>query len=270
MPTFENKFARLTDLPSMPSLLMEAVQQINGKQNLTALVDKIAQDPSMTVRILRIANSPFYGMSREIGSLREAVVLLGLTRIRDMLLSICFSNMLPARHKDFDYNLFWHHSLAVAECARQLAGLSGNNPDFAYTAGLLHDIGDLVIVMLFPNEFSQLIKVSTTYGIAEEQKLLGFDHTTMGAKATEYWNLPQEIQQAIEQHETPPNSATTKSLGLLVYTANLLILEQADESALGEHRPICTALAILNVSIDQAAHCTDSGRQFADQLLTLS
>ncbi len=91
MPTFENKFARLTDLPSMPVLLMEALQQTNDKQNLTALVDKISQDPAMVVRILRIANSPFYGMSREIGSLREAVVLLGLNRIRDMLISICFS-----------------------------------------------------------------------------------------------------------------------------------------------------------------------------------
>ncbi len=85
MPSLKNKFACLTDLPSMPVLLMEALQQINGKQDLTTLVDKVSQDPSMVVQILRIANSSFYGMSREIGSLREAVVLLGFSRIRDML-----------------------------------------------------------------------------------------------------------------------------------------------------------------------------------------
>jgi len=271
MPTLKNKFACLTDLPSMPVLLMEALQQINGKQDLTTLVDKISQDPSMVIRILRIANSSFYGMSREIGSLREAVVLLGFNRIRDLLISICFSKMLPERHKDFNYRQFWHHSMAVAECTRQLAGLSGNSPDFAFTAGLLHDIGDLVIVMLFPDEFSRLVKVSAKFGIEEEQKILGFNHTTIGGKAAQYWNLPQEIQEAIEQHETYPESATTKSLGLLVYTANLLIVntEQSDKSALEEHEPICTALAILNISIDQAAHCTDSGRQFANQILTL-
>ncbi|MDO9047368.1 MAG: HDOD domain-containing protein [Methylobacter sp.] len=271
MPTLKNKFACLTDLPSMPVLLMEALQQINGKQDLTTLVDKISQDPSMAVQILRIANSSFYGMSREIGSLREAVVLLGFNRIRDLLISICFSKMLPERHKDFNYRQFWHHSMAVAECTRQLAGLSGNSPDFAFTAGLLHDIGDLVIVMLFPDEFSRLVKVSAKFGIEEEQKILGFNHTTIGGKAAQYWNLPQEIQEAIEQHETYPESATTKSLGLLVYTANLLIVntEQSDKSALEEHEPICTALAILNISIDQAAHCTDSGRQFANQILTL-
>jgi HD-like signal output (HDOD) protein len=113
MPSFENKFARLSDLPSMPTLLMEAIQQIDGKQSLMELVDKIAQDPSTAIRILRIANSPFYGMSREIGSLHEAILLLGLNRVRDMLLSICFSSMLPTQHKDFNYRQLWRHSMAV-------------------------------------------------------------------------------------------------------------------------------------------------------------
>jgi putative nucleotidyltransferase with HDIG domain len=270
MPTL--KFACLADLPPMPTLLMEALQQINGKQNFTTLVDKIGQDPSMVIRILRIANSPFYGMSREIGSLREAIILLGINRIRDMLISICFSRIVPARHNDFNYGQFLHHSMAVAECTRQLANCTGTSPDFAFTAGLLHDIGDLVIALFFPNEFSQLVKVSAEFGIEDEQKLLGFNHTIIGGKAAQHWNLPQEIQEAIEQHETHPESGATKSLGLLVYTANVLIVntEQADEFALEEHEPICTALAILNVSIDQATRCTDSGRQFANQILALS
>lgn len=272
MPAFKNKFARLADLPSMPALLMEAVQQINGSQNLTTLVDKMSQDPSMAIRILRIANSSFYGMSREIGSLREAVVLLGLNRIRDMLIGICFSKMLSAWHKDFDYSLFWRHSMAVAECTRQLANYTGTSPDLAFTAGLLHDIGDLVIVMLFPDEFSQLIQVSAKFGIETEQKLLGFDHMTLGGKAAQYWNLPQEIQEAIEQHETPPKPDADKSLGLLVYTANLLIIkaEQSDQSALEEHELIRAALAILNVSTDLATQCTNNGQQFADQVLILA
>jgi len=108
---------RLVDLPSLPALLIEALQHTTGDQSLTNLADKIGQDPPMVVRILRIANSPFYGMSREIGSLQQAIVLLGLNRVRDMLLGVCFSKMLPVRHKDFDYPLFLHHSMAVADCA---------------------------------------------------------------------------------------------------------------------------------------------------------
>jgi hypothetical protein len=80
MLLLQDKFTFLSDLPSMPVLLMEALQYMNDKQSLTKLADKISQDSSMTVRILRIANSPFYGMSREIGSLREASILLGLNR----------------------------------------------------------------------------------------------------------------------------------------------------------------------------------------------
>jgi putative nucleotidyltransferase with HDIG domain len=272
MPTLKNKFACLADLPSMPVLLMEALQQINGQQHLTTLVDKIGQDPAMTVRILRVANSPFYGMSREIGSLREAVLLLGFNRIRDMLVSVCFAKMLPARHKDFNYRQFWHHSMAVAECTRQLAGYTGSSADLAFTAGLLHDIGRLVIVVLFPDEFSRIINESDSPLIETERRILGFDHVEMGGKAAQYWNLPVVIQEAIEQHETPPEPGAAKSLGLLVYTANLLIAvtEQSDESALEEYEAICAALAMLNISTDQAVLCADSGRQFADQIVTLS
>lgn len=270
MLTLKNKFACLADLPSMPTLLMEALQQVNSKHDMTTLVDKISRDPSMAVRILRIVNSPFYGMYREIGSLREAIVLLGINRVRDILVSICFSKMLPIRHKDFNYSLFLHHSMAVAECTRQLASCTNTSPDFAFTAGLLHDIGDLMIVMHFhPDEFSQE-QASTL--IETKRRLLGFDHMEIGGRAAQHWNLPTAIQEAIEQHETPPQPGAAKSLALLVYTANLLIVkvEQSNEFALEVHDPICTALARLNVSIDQATHCTDSGRQFADQIITLS
>ena len=218
----------------MPMLLMETLQQLNGKQDLATLVDKISQDPSLTVRILRVVNSPFYGMPREIGSLREAIILLGFNRIRDMLTSICLLKMLPTWHKDFNCNQFWHHSMAVAECARYLANYADNNADLAFTAGLLHDIGDIVIVVLFPDEFSQLIKLSPKFNSAAERQLLGFDHMAAGGRAAQYWNLPVAIQTAIEQHATPPDMDTGKSLSLLIYAANVLIVkaEQADDKAL--------------------------------------
>lgn len=271
MTDIKNQFACLANLPSMPVLLMDALQQMNGKQDITVLADKIGQDPSMAVRILRIANSPFYGMSREIGSLREAIVLLGLNRIRDMLIGVCFSKLLPTRHPDFNYQQFWHHSMAVAECTRQLANCTGISPDLAFTAGLLHDIGRLVIVVLFPAEFSQIIKVSDVPQLETERQLLGFDNVEIGGKAAQHWNLPEAIQAAIEQHQTPPAAGAAKSLSLLVYTANLLVVraEQVDADQVDEQESIRTVLAVLNITLDQAAHCTGSGQQFADQVVTL-
>lgn len=271
MSVLKNKFACLANLPSMPVLLIEALQQLDSEQNLTTLVDKIIQDPPMVIRILRIANSPFYGMPREIGSLREAIVLIGFNRVKDMLVSICFSKMLTAGHKDFNYHLFWHHSMAVAECSRQLAHYSGSSPDLAFTAGLLHGIGYLVIAVLFPDEYSRIINESAYPSVETERRILGFDNTEIGSQTAQHWNLPVAIQEAIEQHKTPPEPGAAKSLALLIYTANSLIAEtaKADESVLEEHEPIRAALAPLNVSIEQAMHCTDSGRQFADQIITL-
>jgi putative nucleotidyltransferase with HDIG domain len=267
----KDKFVRLAELPSLPALLMEALQQLNDTSNITLLADKIGQDPPLVVRILRIANSPFYGMAREIGSLREAIVLLGINRVRDMLFGICFSQLLPVRHKDFDYSMFWQHSMAVADCTRRLASYSGISPEFAFTAGLLHDIGRLIIVVLFPDEFSRIINESNQDLSVAERQLLGFDHLEIGSKAARHWNLPLAIQEAIELHETPPAWDSPKSLALLVYVANLLVAEsiQVDESSLEERQAIQLALDILKIPIDQTATFVKTARQFADQIVAI-
>jgi HD-like signal output (HDOD) protein len=260
---------RLVDLPSLPTLLMEALQCTADNQSLTNFADKISQDPPMVVRILRIANSPFYGMSREISSLRQAIILLGLNRVRDMLLGVCFSKILPARHKDFDYPLFLHHSMAVADCARQLSIYTGIGQDIAFTAGLLHDIGLLVIVMLFPGDFSRIINEPHPNRVETERRILGFDHLEIGGKAAMKWNLPVAVQEAIELHETPPTRDSTKSLALLVYAANLLVTEaeQGDGSGLERQQAITDVLDKLDIPIDLAADWTNTSRQFADQIV---
>ena len=267
----KEKFARLNELPSLPALLMEALQQLNDNQNVTTLADKIGQDPPLVARILRIANSPFYGMPREIGSLREAIVLLGINRVRDMLIGVCFSNMLPVRHKDFDYTLFWHHSMAVADCTRQLANYTGISPEFAFTAGLLHDIGRLIIVVLFPDDFSRILNESNHHLAITERRILGFDHMEIGGKAAKYWNFPVAIQEAIELHETAPAHDSTKSLASLVYAANLRVAEtkQPHESSSAEQEAICLALDNLDIPIDQAALFVNTARQFADQIIAV-
>jgi putative nucleotidyltransferase with HDIG domain len=262
---------RLVDLPSLPALLIEALQHTTDDQSLTNLADKIGQDPPMVVRILRIANSPFYGMSREIGSLQQAIVLLGLNRVRNMLLGVCFSKMLPVRHKDFDYPLFLHHSMAVADCARQLANYTGIAQDIAFTAGLLHDIGRLVMVLLFPDDFSRIVNEPLPDSVETERRILGFDHVEIGSKAARHWNLPVVIQEAIEQHETPPAQDATISPGLLIYTANLLVTaaEQDDGSGLERQKAITHVLDQLAIPVDQATRWVDTSRQFADQIVAI-
>lgn len=265
------KLAHLHGLPSLPTLLMDALQHTSGNANLIDLAGKIGQDPHMLVRILRIANSPFYGMSREIDSLREAIVLLGLDRVKEMVLGVCFLKILPLQHKDFDYRLFWHHSMAVASCTQQLAAETGIGQDVAFTAGLLHDIGLLGIVLLFPDDFSRIISESSPNRLEAERRILGVDHANIGGQMARYWNLSLAIQEAIEQHESPPSPSAKISLGLLIYTANLLVksLDIDPDSALNYQEAVAEALNLLKTPIEQATQWAENSRQFADQIVAI-
>lgn len=273
----EDIFARLSELPSLPVILMDALRQLDGAQDIVSLVDKMGRDPVLVARLLRIANSSFYGMSREIASLREAIVVLGFNRVRDLLISICFSQMLVSQQQHFDYTDFWHHSMAVADCSRQLARSTGFNPDITFTAGLLHDIGQLVIVFLYPESIVRQIFNTQTVGsfakmhhvISEnERKILNFDHTEIGSKAALYWNFPEVIQHAIELHETAPLANTSPSIGLLIYSANLLVIMASNCSNDSEMDiNLRVALEILAIPISSALSLAENARAFADQVI---
>lgn len=264
----KSQTALLADLPSLPTVLMDALQFTTGSQNLSNLANKISQDPHMAVRILRVANSPFYGMSREIGSLQEAVVVLGLNRVKNLLLGVGFMNLFPLGRQDFDYSRFWQHSMAVAECARQLAINAGIDQDIAFTAGLLHDIGLLAIVLLFPDDFSRITAEPHQNRIEAERQILGFDHTEIGRDVAKHWNIPMTIQLAIEQHETPPAQDEGISLGLLIYVANLLVRsEQSDDPTLAYPAAVAQLLEMLHIPIDQAISWTSASHQFANQVV---
>ncbi|PPC90913.1 MAG: histidine kinase [Methylobacter sp.] len=272
MDTIPNeKLARLSELPSLPTLFLDALQQINDDRYTSVLAEKIGNDPSLVARILRIANSSFYGRSREIGTVQEAILLLGLSRVRDILIAVCFSKLLPMPKTTFDYTQFWHHSMAVGECTRQLAHYSGINQDLAFTAGLLHDIGRLIIAVFFHNEINDLLNAGKPLSVGEEQQRLGFNHMQIGGKAALHWKFPQAIQEAIEQHETPPAPDAEKSLTVLVYAANLLIqlAEKTTEEMSDVPESLRPALDILAIPNDKSVLSVNNARQFADQIVAI-
>jgi HD-like signal output (HDOD) protein len=267
----QEKFARMAKLPPLPSQLMEALQQLHTDQHTAYFADKISLEPILVTRILRIANSPFFGMSREIGSLREAIILLGLDRIRDLMLGICLTKMLPIDNRCFNYKLFCRHCMAVADCTRQFANYTGTSPHNAYTAGLLHDIGRPVIIVLYPEFIKQIANESTLLSSATERQLFGFDHLELGGIAAKHWNLPLAIQESIEFHETPPAINNDQSLPSLIYVANLIIAgeKQFVGSPTEYEFAINSALEKINIPFAEAQIFANTGQQFADQIVSL-
>jgi putative nucleotidyltransferase with HDIG domain len=267
-------FSRLNELPSLSTLLLEALELLNSGYDAHELAEKIGRDPAMTAKILRIANSPFYGRARQIASLTDAIVLLGRNQIGDLLLSVCFTNLIPTKIENIDYLFFWHHSIAVADCTRKLALVCDIEAEMAFTVGLLHDIGRLIMITLYTEQYRVLFDDSSLalHNLGEqEHALLGFDHAQIGGQVAKLWNFPAKIQKAIEQHEYAPSPGVPVSLSALIYTANLLVyqVQQAGNANQALQRTIMDALELLAVSTEQASRIAQDSLKYADHITAL-
>jgi len=195
-------------LPSLPTVVMELLASLDQEDiNIEALAAKITQDQALTAKTLRLANSSFYGMAHQITTIAEAIAILGFRTVRGLVTTAAlidtFSNQAPGHLR---FTPFWRHSIAAAVCARQLAVHLKLNAEQAYTAGLLHDIGRLVLATEFPREFEEVMTYRALHDctpLAAELAVLGIDHATVGQVLTQHWRFPLVMQQAVASHHAP-------------------------------------------------------------------
>ncbi len=173
---------------------------------LDVLQSLLSKDQALAARVLRIANSPFYGLSRRVASLHDATVVLGVHTIRNVVTAAgviaLFDDDSP---QAFSRVKFWQHAIGTGVASRVLAGRCNQDPEVAFTAGLLHDVGKLILQTLLPDEFARIMQHcwSEKCLIREsEATILGFDHTFVGAKAAEMWRLPLNVRDAIGGHHS--------------------------------------------------------------------
>ncbi len=211
-------------LPSLPSLVIEILENFdNEKLDVATLAHKIACDQAIVARVMRVANSPFFGLSGQIGSIPEAISVLGFNNLRGLVMAASIINAFPQSGKDFDWTTFWQHSIAAAACGKVLARHIGLNPETAFTAGLLHDIGKLVMGVYFPQAFIQVNEYndcSTYEALRAEQAAVGMDHAELGGEIAKRWCFPTEIREAIELHHVS-DLQQGETLADVVYIANL-------------------------------------------------
>lgn len=196
---------RVRDLPSLPAVVVELLITMEQPDIDThALAARIALDQALTAKTLRLANSSFYGLQSKVTSIAQAIAVLGFHSIRTLVTACSITASFPrSAVPGFDFEAFWRHAIASAACARVLARLIGVNPDTAFTAGLLHDIGTLVLASLYPFDYQQVVAwqrehdCSTT---AAEQQVFGTDHAAVGAALAEHWKFPLQIRQAVAAH----------------------------------------------------------------------
>ncbi|ADW17583.1 diguanylate cyclase [Desulfobulbus propionicus DSM 2032] len=200
--------ASLPTLPAVAAKVLEVTSQDDiSFPDLTTL---IAQDMALSARILKVANSALYCFPQKIGSISQAVSLLGINAVRSLVLSFTFLSMGEAQsHDRFDLNQFWERSLVGATAARLLAEQTGRmDPEEMFTIGLLQDIGCLIFALTIPRRYDRLTQ-HLTAGSAEvcelslEEEYIGLTHTISGAEIGRLWALPSPILAAIRYHHDP-------------------------------------------------------------------
>ncbi len=203
------KVLKSSSLPTLPSVASKLVE-ITSKPDATMqeIASLISKDISLSAKILKIANSAFYSFPNQISSISQAVSILGINAVRSLALSFTFLSIRgQARDDRFDYRRFWEKSLAAAVCAKLISEIiEERDPEEFFIAGLLQNIGELVLARVFPAQYD-LVLEETAKGecsaVAAEKKILGADHQLVGYEVARSWHFPAILIDPICYHEAP-------------------------------------------------------------------
>lgn len=217
------------ELLSLPQTLSEVLRITKDeKSSAQDLATVLMRDPAMTAKMLRIANSPFYGAGRQITTVTQAVMTLGIRTVTALTLSSSVYKLVGDWKTAIDRARFWRHSLEVAIGSRMLSEALGRKPaEESFVAGLLHDIGILVMESSFPEQYRK-VWLRAQQGedlISIEEEIWGTNHARVGKFLLEQWHLPQRICDAVGLHHLVyPPEATKSDVQLFqtVHLANLI------------------------------------------------
>jgi putative nucleotidyltransferase with HDIG domain len=208
--------ARIDSLPSLPALYAELVEALASEESSVQQVGAIiAKDPGLTAKILKVVNSSFFGLPQKVSTPDKAVGLLGLDLVQTIVLaSGTFDKFEKVRLRGFSIEQMWDHAMATALMAKIIAREARLDPtevDTAFMAGLLHDIGKLIVAANMPDDYHAVVAymVANDCGMASaEHRIIGTTHAAIGAYLLGLWGLPDPIIQAVARHHTPGTSSS--------------------------------------------------------------
>ncbi len=235
------------NMPNIPKIVQELIESFsNDNVNSEQLAEKVSKDQAMTAKVLRMANSAKYGGHRQVGSVNDAIVLLGFNALRTLVLASGLTGAFKPP-EGFDIQEFWKKSFSIASLSKWLAKHTHDiDGEVAFTCGMLHDVGGLLTHILV-NEQAQEIDRVVAKGadrIEMESSRLGFTYPEAGAELANRWRFPEEIVDGIRHQLQPTVSEDDyKSLAGIVFIANYLY----------ENREQDTETLINNFPSDHAA-----------------
>ena len=225
-----DKIDRISNLPTLPTVAMEVNRLLQDVDTpLEKLVGLLEKDQSMVIKILRLVNSSFYGFKSKIYSLHRAVTLMGYSTVQHAVVTVAVIDSMTTDKsvKGFDIANFWNHSIGVAVMCRHLAAetrLVDTNE--AFTAGLIHDIGKIVLVSMFPDTLFALQEAAKADRIsfyAAEKQAGTYAHNLIGSRLAKRWLLPESLNLAVRHHHGGMAEDVEGNLPGLVAVADTLV-----------------------------------------------
>ncbi len=229
--TLDDIVQRTGDLPSLPAAALKVMREADSSTSTAAGIAKIlAQDQALAVRVLRLANSAYYGLQRKVTNLQESVVVLGMRCVKNLCLVAATYPWMSKRLTGYGLGPkdLWTNSFGTALGAQLVARLSGKcDPDQAFTAGLLHDVGKVALSVWLEDKTALIVEYANRAQVpfdSAERRILGYDHCEVGEHLGRMWNLPEELILAIRYHHAPDLCDPTSPLVDCVHIGNYLTL----------------------------------------------
>lgn len=229
VPSLDRIVGGLRALPSLPTVVFDLLQTLNDEDvDIDRLAHGIGNDQALAARTLRVANSPFYGVQGRIDSIAEAITVLGFINVRSLVATAGLATAWPASAgAGIEAGNFWRHCLAVACGAQALAAHAGMRGEALFLAGLLHDIGRLVLVATHPDIVAEITRrrdADDCLLVEAEQAVLGFDHAQIGSELCRHWRIPDSIADAVARHHcvNPVAPGTAADMADIVHLADVI------------------------------------------------
>jgi putative nucleotidyltransferase with HDIG domain len=250
-PTLAELAAHAEALPSLPEVVSYLMRSLKDEgADVDTLAHHINSDPAIVARLLAAANSVASGLSTRIYTAKQAFLVLGADRVISIIMASALSYRYDTHSSGFDSRLLWRHSIGVASCAQVLAEQIGIDSDLAFTGGLVHDIGQLLMYTASPINYVEALDLHHRDDIsliAAERSLFGYDHSQAGRALALSWKLPAEIVDAITAHHEPDELAS--EIGNLIHVSEVLshALDLGEQP--GNRVPDLSELACANLGL---------------------
>ncbi len=233
---------RIRDIPSLPEVVGKIIELLSDANTpASRIAELISYDPGLSSKVLRMVNSAAYGFNRQIASIQHGIMILGFNTVRGLVLSASIFKMFEGREQErgLDHRQFWEHSLGTAVAARMLGqAFKMTDVDEAFSAGMLHDIGKVVLDVYFGRDYVEVLMAARKqririHGLAfqnTEYQTLGVSHTEIGLSLAQKWRLPVGITEVIAHHHRPSEAEHCQNLVYLVALANQMATVQYENS----------------------------------------